>query len=246
LFFPLRDLNPTERFPVVTVGLIALNVLVFLYELALGSRLGAFIAAYGVVPYEITHFADLVGTDPETSIVHFPGPPIPQLTLFSSMFIHGGLLHIIGNMLYLWIFGNNIEDILGPVKFLLFYLVCGLAAAFAQIIPNPNSTVPMVGASGAVAGVLGAYLIAYPHARVLTLVFLFIFIRVMMIPAGVLLAFWFIIQAFSGVASLGVKGGGVAWFAHIGGFIAGVVLIRLMAAQQLARRRNRRDGDGFE
>jgi membrane associated rhomboid family serine protease len=246
LFLPLRDLNPTERFPFVTIGLIALNVIVFLYELALGSRLGSFIAAYGAVPYEITHFADLVGTDPDTAIVHFPGPPIPQLTLFSSMFIHGGFLHIIGNMLYLWIFGNNIEDILGPGKFLLFYLVCGLAAAFGQIIPSPNSTVPMVGASGAVAGVLGAYLIAYPHARVLTLVFLFFFIRVMMIPAGVLLVFWFVIQAFSGVASLGAGGGGVAWFAHIGGFIAGVVLIKIMAGQRLARRRNRNDGDWLE
>jgi membrane associated rhomboid family serine protease len=242
MFLPLKDLNPTERFPIVTVILIAANVAVFLYELALGPHLQAFIASWGAVPYEITRFADVVGYDAQTGIEHGTGPPLPQLTLVSAMFIHGGWMHIIGNMLYLWIFGNNIEDILGPARFLLFYLVCGLVAAFAQILPAPSSTVPMVGASGAVAGVLGAYLIAYPHARVLTLVFLFIFVRIMLIPAGVLLIFWFVLQAFSGVASLGVRGGGVAWFAHVGGFIAGVALLKIMAGRRLAWRRNADEG----
>jgi membrane associated rhomboid family serine protease len=242
LFLPLKDLNPTERFPFVTVALIVINAAVFLYEVSLGPHLQAFITSWGVVPYEITRFSDVIGIDPETSMVHSEGPPIVQLTLITSMFIHGGWMHIIGNMLYLWIFGNNIEDILGPARFLLFYIACGLVAAFAQILPHPNSTIPMVGASGAVAGVLGAYLIAYPRARVLTLVFLFVFVRVVMMPAGVLLAFWFLLQTFSGVASLGVRGGGVAWFAHIGGFLAGIVLLRMMAGNRLSWQRNRNNG----
>ena len=235
MLFPLKDLNPTERFPFVTVGLIAANAIVFVYELTLGSELNGFVAAYGMVPYEITRFADLVGGGGETPIVHEPGPPLIHLTLLTSMFIHGGFLHLIGNMLYLWIFGNNIEDLLGPVRFLLFYLLCGLAAAFAHIVTAPGSTVPTVGASGAVSGVLGAYLVAHPRARVLTLVFLGFFIRVMLLPASVLLVFWFVIQIFSGLASLSmnIPGGGVAWFAHIGGFIAGVVLLKLFAGHRL-------------
>jgi len=230
VLLPLKDLNPTERFPIMTIAIIVVNALVFLYELTLGSGVSRFVAAYGAIPYEITHFADLVGPDPRTSIVHVKGPAVPGLTLFTSMFIHGGFLHIFGNMLYLWIFGNNIEDILGPVRFLVFYLVCGLAAAFANIIPSPSSTVPMIGASGAIAGVLGAYLVAFPGARIVTFVFLFIFIRIMVLPAGIVLAFWFVIQLFSGFAGLSTGvGGGVAWFAHIGGFLAGIILIRLMA-----------------
>jgi membrane associated rhomboid family serine protease len=235
LLFPLKDLNPTERFPFVTIGLIAANVIVFVYELTLGSDLNAFVAGYGMVPYEITRFADLVGAGGDVPIDHTPGPPLIHLTLLTSMFIHGGFFHLIGNMLYLWIFGNNIEDVLGPVGFLLFYLLCGLAAAFAHIAAGPGSTVPTVGASGAVSGVLGAYLIAHPRARVLTLVFLGFFIRVMLVPASVLLVFWFVIQIVSGLASLSMNmpGGGVAWFAHIGGFVAGIVLIKLFAGRRL-------------
>ena len=235
MLFPLKDLNPTERFPIVTVGLIAANAIVFVYELTLGSALNGFVAGYGMIPYEITRFADLVGEEGGIPIVHVPGPPLIHLTLLTSMFIHGGFLHLIGNMLYLWIFGNNIEDLLGPFRFLLFYLLCGLAAAFAHIVSSPASTVPTVGASGAVSGVLGAYLIAHPKARVLTLVFLGFFIRVMLVPASVLLVFWFVIQIFSGLASLSMKmpGGGVAWFAHVGGFVAGVVLIKLFAGRRL-------------
>ena len=152
------------------------------------------------------------------------------------MFIHGGLFHLLGNMLYLWIFGNNIEDLMGPIRFLVFYLLCGFVASFTHIVISPNSTIPTVGASGAVSGVLGAYLIVYPHARVLTLVFLLIFVRVIVLPAGVLLVFWFIINAVSGITSLGMRGGGVAWFAHVGGFLAGIGLLKVMTRSRLARR----------
>jgi len=235
VLFPLRDLNPTERFSFVTVGLIAANAIVFVYELMLGPELNSFVAAYGMVPFEITRFADLAGGGVAGPIVHAPGPPLIQLTLLTSMFIHGGFLHLIGNMLYLWIFGNNIEDLLGPIKFLVFYLVCGLVAALAHILTEPGSVVPTVGASGAVSGVLGAYLVAHPRARVVTLVFLGFFIRLIQVPAAVILVFWFVLQIFSGVASLstGVQASGVAWFAHIGGFLAGVVLIKLLAGQRL-------------
>ena len=177
MFLPIKDINPTTRTPVVTIALIVLNALVFLYELSLGRQLGGFVAGFGAVPYEITQSTDLVGRYPGSPVVHAPGPPIIWLTLFTSMFMHGGFMHIIGNMLYLWIFGNNIEDLMGPVKFLLFYLGCGLAAAFAHIVSAPNSPIPTVGASGAVSGILGAYLVAYPRARVVCLVFLFYFIR---------------------------------------------------------------------
>lgn len=239
MFFPLKDLNPTQRFPFVTVGLIAANVIVFVYELILGRNINAFIAAYGMTPYEITQAADLAGDVVGLPIVHVPGPPLVQLTVITSMFIHGGFLHVLGNMLYLWIFGNNVEDLLGPFKFIVFYLLCGIAAAGAHILINPSSVVPTVGASGAVSGVLGAYLIVHPRARVLTLVFLGIFIRVMLVPAGLLLVFWFVLQVFSGFGSLGAgaRGGGVAWFAHIGGFVAGIALVKVMAARRLRWRR---------
>lgn len=235
MVFPLKDLNPTERFPFVTVAIIAANAIVFIYELTLGQGLDSFVAAFGMVPYEITHATDLVGSVGELPIVHASGPAFVPLTILTSMFMHGGFFHIAGNMLYLWVFGNNIEDLLGPFKFLVFYLLCGLAAAGAHILTDPNSMVPTVGASGAISGVLGAYLIVHPRAKVLTLVFLGIFIRPMLFPAGLILVLWFVLQIFSGVASLstGIQGGGVAWFAHIGGFVAGLVLVKLMAGQRL-------------
>ncbi len=235
MFFPLKDINPTERFPFVTIGLIVINAVVYLYEVSLGPQLSAFITSWGTVPYEIANAVDVVGRDPNAPIVHTKTPVVPYVTLLSSMFIHGGFWHLFGNMLYLWIFGNNIEDLMGPLKFLAFYLICGLLASLTHVLIQPNSTIPTVGASGAVSGVLGAYLIVYPHARVLTLVFLLFFIRLMLIPAGVLLAFWFIFNAFSGVASLGLKGGGVAWFAHVGGFLAGIVLLKLMTGRRRPR-----------
>jgi membrane associated rhomboid family serine protease len=238
MFLPLKDINPTTRPPVVTVGLIAVNALVFVYELSLGQRLGAFIAGYGTVPYEITHATDLVGHYVGSPIVQQPGPPLVWLTLITSMFMHGGFMHIFGNMLYLWIFGNNIEDLLGPVKFLLFYIVGGLIAAFSHIMSAPNSTVPTVGASGAVSAVLGAYLIAYPRAKVICLLFLVVFVQLVAVPAMVVLLFWFVIQALEGALSLGIEHtSGVAWFAHVGGFAAGMVGIKLLAGKELKRLR---------
>jgi membrane associated rhomboid family serine protease len=236
--FPLKDHNPTRRTAVVTIALIAVNVLVFLYELLLGDSLGRFIAAYGAVPYEITHATDLVGSA-YGPFEHAPGPPLVQLTLVTSMFIHGGVMHIFGNMLYLWIFGNNVEDLLGRVKFLFFYLACGIVAGLANILASPNAAVPTVGASGAVAGVLGAYLVAYPRARVLTAVFVLFFIRLVEVPASLLLLFWFVMQSFQGFLSLGVHelSGGVAWFAHVGGFIAGAAGIRVLAGREIAAQR---------
>jgi len=231
MFFPLKDLNPTHRFPFVTILLIAANIVVFVYELSLGSDLHAFVASFGAIPYELTRATDLVGQVSGSPVVHSEGPFVPYVTLFTSMFMHGGFMHIIGNMLYLWIFGNNIEDILGPFKFLIFYLAAGVIAALAHVASQPSSTIPTIGASGAVSGVLGAYLIVYPRARVLTLIFLGIFIRLVLLPAWVLLVLWFALQALSGLLSLNRgmdSGAGVAWFAHIGGFVAGVILIRIM------------------
>jgi membrane associated rhomboid family serine protease len=234
MFLPLKDKNPTLHFPFVTIGLIIANILVFIYEFSLGPGVNAFIAAYGATPYEITQNIDMTGWYRGVPLAHEQGPPIVQLTLLSSMFMHGSFFHIFGNMLYLWIFGNNIEDILGSGRFLLFYICCGLIAALAHIVTQPESPIPMVGASGAVAGVLGAYLISFPRARVLTLVFFFIFIRIIELPAAFILFFWFVIQAFSGAAELtsGSASGGVAWFAHIGGFLAGAVFMLFVFRKQ--------------
>jgi membrane associated rhomboid family serine protease len=236
MFLPLKDINPTRRAPVVTVSLIVVNVLVFLYEMTLGAGLGEFVAAYGAIPYEITHATDLVGRYRGSPVLHAPGPPLVWLTLVTSMFLHGGVLHIFGNMLYLWIFGNNVEDMLGPAKYLFFYVFCGLAASLAHVASSPDSTVPSIGASGAISGVLGAYLVAYPRARVVCLLFLGFFVRMVVVPAMFVLLFWFVMQTALGVLSLRAGGtGGVAWFAHIGGFVVGFLLIRVMAAGELRR-----------
>jgi membrane associated rhomboid family serine protease len=214
MLIPLRDENPTRRFPVVTVLFIAANLAVFLAQVLSPQGLEMSILRMGAIPYEITHF---------TSIPQIPRIPA-FLTLLTSMFLHAGLFHLLGNMLYLWIFGNNVEDFLGPVRFILFYLLSGLGAAFTHIAFNPNSRVPMVGASGAIAGVLGAYFLLYPRARIDTLVFLFVFIRVVPIPAAFVLGFWFLAQFLN----IGL-GGGVAWFAHIGGFLVGAALVKALA-----------------
>jgi membrane associated rhomboid family serine protease len=240
VFLPLKDINPTRRRPVATYTLIAANLAVFVYQLSLGSRLGnAFVASYGAVPFEITHMTDLVGqVKPGLPLVHVPGPHPIFLTLLTSMFLHGGFAHLGGNMLFLWIFGNNVEDLLGPVRFVLFYLACGLAAHALHIASNPSSMVPTIGASGAISGVLGAYLVAFPRARVLTLVFLGFFVRMAMLPSFVIIIYWFVIQFVFALASLGGTGeGGVAWFAHVGGFLAGVALILAMAGGKLSRLR---------
>lgn len=244
MFLPIKDINPTERTPVITISIIAINVMVYIYQMSLGSQVNAFIASYGATPFEITRMTDLTHTVLGGRFTHFPGPSPIYLTLITSMFIHGSLLHLGGNMLYLWIFGNNIEDLVGPFKFTLLYLISGFAAHFLHIITDPGSLIPTVGASGAVAGLLGAYLIAYPRARVLTLVFFF-FIRLAILPAFVVIIFWFFIQLISAMASLGgMQGGGVAWFAHVGGFLAGVVLIYAMAGKKLRwiKQNNRSNG----
>jgi membrane associated rhomboid family serine protease len=206
---PIRDLNPTRRTPYVTYGLIGLNVLAFIYEMMLpSSGLERFFMNWGVVPYQVTNAFSL---------------PV-ALTFITSMFLHGGVAHIVGNMLYLWIFGDNVEDCLGSVLYTLFYFVSGILAGLAQVLVGPDLMIPSVGASGAVAGVLGAYLVMFPEAKVHTLLIFGFFVRRASIPAGIVLGGWFIMQFFNGVLSLGtMQVGGVAWFAHIGGFIFGLI-----------------------
>jgi membrane associated rhomboid family serine protease len=221
MFVPLRDENPTRRLPALTILLIALNIGVFV-SLALSRQgLNYHILRMGVIPYEITHFRSVADL-PRVS---------PWLSLLTSMFLHGSLFHLLGNMLYLWIFGNNVEDFLGSFRFVFFYLISGLGASLTQVVFSPNSHVPMIGASGAIAGVLGGYLILFPGARVMTLVFLFFFIRVVAIPAALVLGLWFLLQ----VLNVGM-GGGVAWFAHIGGFLIGIVLVSLQRRRLIRTR----------
>ena len=226
---PLRDRNPTRRTPVITIGLIAACFVAFAVELSVtatgGDRaLEAFFEQWGAVPADITRAL-------ETG--DYFGPAI--LGMFTSMFLHGGWLHILGNMLYLWIFGNNVEDRMGRIPFLLFYLVGGITAALTQVVISPHSEVPLVGASGAIAAALGAYIVLFPGARILSLVFLGFFYQLLEVPALVILGFWFVLQLISGAAALGPETaqGGVAFFAHIGGFILGVVvglLLRVVGA----------------
>ena len=217
--FPIWDDTPTKRFPLITVILIALNSMIFLYQVSLGERFNEFIYSMGLLPFEITHHIDILPT----------GPSPIYLTIFSSMFMHGSVVHLLGNMLFLWIFGNNVEDYLGRKKFLFFYLICGISAAFTQILFNSDSTVPMVGASGAIAGVLGAYMVLYPRAKITTVIIIIFFIRLIKLPAIVVLGFWIVYQFLYGISSLAATTGegGVAWFAHIGGFICGIILIKL-------------------
>lgn len=215
---PLRDDNPTEITPVITVAFIVACILVFLYEISLPMPSNeAFVYMYGAIPAVVLGHAQL-----PHELVGLPA----YGTLISSMFLHGGWMHLIGNMLYLWIFGNNVEDVMGHTKFVFFYIICGVIAALSHSLIDPQSTIPMVGASGAISGILGAYLLLYPHARVLVLV-PFGFFGTFNVPAAMVLGLWFLMQVFSGGMSLGHEGGGVAFFAHIGGFLAGMVLIGL-------------------
>jgi membrane associated rhomboid family serine protease len=215
--FPLRDTEPSYSKPVVTMLLIAVNLLVFLFEASLDPyTLNAFIAHYGLVP-ENFHFS----------------------SIFTSMFLHGGWMHVLGNMWFLWIFGDNIEDILGHEKFLVFYLLCGIAAAVTQTFFALDSRVPMVGASGAIAGVMGAYLVKFPQSRIKTLIF-FIFITFIDVPAWLMLIYWFAIQFFSGIGSIAqstASDGGTAFFAHVGGFVTGMILIHILGTRQRYVRR---------
>ena len=221
---PLRDENPTRSAPYVVWALVIINIIVFVYTAALAQGPHSPAAAFQLVPAELTTGRDIPPT----------GPISPWLTIFTSMFMHANLLHIGGNMLYLWIFGNNIEDALGHLRFLIFYLICGLAAALLQVALSPYSTIPMLGASGAIAGVLGAYLVLFPRARVVTLV-IFFFVQVVYLPASVVLGLWFALQLINGLvfASGMTPGGGVAYGAHIGGFIAGMAMVYLFGGKRL-------------
>lgn len=210
--FPLRDDVPSRQFPLVTVGLVVLNVAIFLVEVMMGSAARVVTETFGIVPARLT--------------TQWQNPAV-LLTLFTSMYLHGGWAHLIGNMWYLWIFGDNVEDRMGRLRFFIFYTLAGLIAGLLQVFAAPRSTIPMIGASGAIAGVLGAYLVLYPRARVSTLVPVFYFIRIIWLPAAIVLGGWFLIQLLNGLASINVvmQTGGVAWWAHIGGFVAGIVLL---------------------
>ncbi len=216
---PLRDEVPTRRFPAVTVGLIVINLLIHLYQIYLPAQAqNVFIYKWAFIPVEYTHFVQV-----------YAQLAVPYgVTVFSSMFLHGGFFHLIFNMLYLWIFGNNIEDFFGPVKYIGFYLISGIFAIGLYTVTDPNSDIPLIGASGAIAGLLGAYLVLYPQARIQTLLILGIFIQFVRVPAKILLGFWIAIQILSGLFGLFAgASGGTAWFAHIGGFAFGYFYFKL-------------------
>jgi membrane associated rhomboid family serine protease len=267
--FPLKDNIPTDRFPVVTLALIVINVAVFLFfqhPTGFSSVSDRTVVEYGAIPYELTHpgrhcslavalehgrvippasptrhgrvacEGQVVQTDagPET-VRSAPDPTPTWLTAFTSMFMHGGFLHIIGNMLFLWIFGNNVEDSMGRPRFVGYYLLGGLAALAGQVVFSPGSTAPTIGASGAVAAVLGGYILLFPRARVLTVVFIIFFFTLIELPAMVMLGLWFLQQIYFGAAELSDPlggGAGVAYWAHIGGFLFGLLLIRAFATRR--------------
>jgi len=218
--FPLRDTQPSYSKPVVTILIIVLNILVFLFQISLSEwDRNTFIALYGLIPDQFHWF-----------------------NVFTSMFLHGGWMHVLGNMWFLWIFGDNIEDILGHGKYIVFYLLCGIVAALSQVAMDPSSRVPMVGASGAIAGVMGAYMVKFPRARIETFVFIVIFITRFDVPAWAMLIYWFATQLFSGagaIATTQASQGGTAYLAHVGGFIAGIILVKTMGARE--RYSQRRD-----
>ncbi len=239
--FPYKDENPTEHPSFITLAIILANVLAFLLVQGAGTErlLARSVCELGLIPGEILRSAK-----PGSGVELAPGmfcsvDAAPQYwTVISSMFMHGGWFHLIGNMVFLWVFGNNIEDAMGHGKFVIFYLLCGVAAAAAQTFITPNSIVPMVGASGAISGVLGAYLLLYPRVRVHTLIILPIYITTVALPAWFMLGYWILLQLLSGLGSLAqVERGGVAFFAHIGGFVAGLLLVRLFVSEDVLRRR---------
>ena len=236
--FPLHDDNPSRGPAIVTVLLIALNVAVWMLVQGLGTEpaLSHSVCTLGLIPAELLGYAR-------------PGTAVPVgegvdcvlghpnwLTPFTSMFLHAGWIHIIGNMWFLWVFGNNVEDELGHARFFVFYILCGLAAAATQTLASPTSPLPMIGASGAIGGVLGAYVVRFPHARVLTLIFLGFFVRTIWVPAWLMLGYWFLLQFLGGLPTLGSEEGGVAFWAHIGGFVAGAVLVTIMRQRALPAR----------
>lgn len=213
---PLRDSTRSQHFPYINMALIVLNILIFFKEITLTSqKLNHFFYVFGIVPAKVE--AQLAA-----------GTPLLPLALpfITAMFLHGNWLHIIGNMLYLWVFGDNVEDRLGHFPYLIFYLLVGIAGSTAHIIANPSSQVPIIGASGAIAGVLGAYFLSFPQARILTLVPLFFFITIIEVPALFFLFFWFLIQLLNGLSNAGLTANPVAWWAHVGGFLAGTILVK--------------------
>ena len=258
--FPLSDDNPTRRPPIATIALILINALVWALVQGLGAAgpLAESLCLYGLIP------GDLLGTvAPGTrqpvsdSLVCVLGGDGRVTSIVTSMFMHGGWFHIVGNMWFLWVFGDNVEDVMGPVRFVVFYLLCGLGAAAAQVLTDLSSTLPMVGASGAIGGVMGAYALLFPRARVKTLIFLGFFITTISVPAVFMLGYWFLLQVLGGLPALGSSKGGVAFWAHIGGFVAGIVLIGVFArsdylatyksllGRRAARRSQRDDGRWF-
>jgi membrane associated rhomboid family serine protease len=214
---PLRDSQPSRNFPAITVLLIVINVAVFLFE-------------WSLEPFSRDYFVNMYGMVP----AH-----LRPSSMVTSMFLHGGWMHLIGNMWFLWIYGDNVEDVLGRPKYVVFYLACGVAAAVVHYVFNFDSRIPTVGASGAIAGVMGAYVVKYPHARITTLLPIIIFFTTVELPAWFILIYWFVLQIFAGVGELanssGVQQGGVAWFAHVGGFLAGAVLIKVLPTRERYR-----------
>jgi len=213
---PIKDINPSRSFPMVNLGIIMLNVAIFIYQyIILPPKLSLyFLLSLSCIPYEITHMVDL-------------SPPNllpPPLTILSSMFLHAGIIHLLSNMLFLWIFGDNVEDKMGHIRYLVFYLLCGIGGTIAHIIFNISSKLPCIGASGAISGVMGAYMLFFPMARIRTLIILFIFIQMVDIPAFFMIGYWILIQLIFGISEIGTKGGGIAWFAHIGGFLTGLFI----------------------
>jgi len=236
---PYRDDNPTLTTPVATIAIIALNVAVWILVQGMGAApaLQRSVCELGLIP------GDFLGRLPDGYSVNMGGglacvisPTRAWFTPLTSMFLHGGWLHLIGNMWFLWLFGNNVEDSMGRFRYVAFYLLCGLAAAFTQAFLNPSSAVPMVGASGAISGVMGAYVLLYPRVRVHVLLVLIIFFARIQLPAWVMLGYWFLLQLLGGAAALGSQEGGVAFWAHVGGFAAGAILIVLFRDRELVAR----------
>ena len=222
MLLPIQDENPTYSKPVITVALLSANVMVFIYQMILGpAGEQLFIFGTAVIPYELTHYVDRTTFAIPSTRYAYPAALLPfPLTLFSAMFTHGGFMHLGGNMLYLWIFGNNIEDAMGHGRFFIFYMITGLGATMVHVLSDPNSTIPMIGASGAIAGILGAYFVLYPKAKIKTFVVLIIFIQIIYVPAVFILGFWFLRQI------IGIGSDDIAWYAHIGGFLVGMFLVR--------------------
>lgn len=234
--FPLRDENPTLRTPIAVISIIGFNVAAWalIQGFGSGAALAQSLCDWGLIPGELLHTAR-----PGTLVPLGEGlacrlePTANSLSLISHMFLHGGWFHLIGNMWFLWVFGDNVEDAMGPERFWMFYLLCGLAAAGAQILSNPGAAIPMVGASGAIGGVMGAYARLYPQARIQTFIFLGFYATTVAIPAIGMLGYWFILQLASGIPALQEAGGGVAFWAHAGGFVAGLLLVKPMHRPEL-------------